>query len=136
MLYNVILHLGHAFLLPTTFMIHVFYLVEKFVTKHKTVAAIDFGTSYSGYAFSSQENPLEVVTGKWNSTKTNSSELLESLKTPTSLLFKSNGLVEAFGYDAEQKFKALVEENKHHDYRYFYQIKRELLRKRVCMIFF
>uniref|UniRef100_K1RZR1 Heat shock 70 kDa protein 12A n=1 Tax=Magallana gigas TaxID=29159 RepID=K1RZR1_MAGGI len=33
---------------------------KKFVTKHKTVAAIDFGTSYSGYAFSSQENPLEV----------------------------------------------------------------------------
>lgn len=133
MLYNVILHLGHAFLLPTTFMIHVFYLVEKFVTKHKTVAAIDFGTSYSGFAFSSQENPLEVVTGKW---KTNSSELLESLKTPTSLLFKSNGLVESFGYEAEQKFKALVEENKHHDYRFFYQIKKELLGKHVCMILF
>lgn len=114
-------------------MIHVFYLVEKFVTKHKTVAAIDFGTSYSGYAFSSQENPLEVVTGKW---KTNSSELLESLKTPTSLLFKSNGLVESFGYEAEQKFKALVEENKHHDYRFFYQIKKELLGKHVCMILF
>lgn len=102
---------------------------KKFVTKHKTVAAIDFGTSYSGYAFSSQENPLEVVTGKW---KTNSSELLESLKTPTSLLFKSNGLVESFGYEAEQKFKALVEENKHHDYRFFYQIKKELLGKHRC----
>lgn len=102
---------------------------KKFVKKYKTVAAIDFGTSYSGFAFSSQENPLEVVTGKW---KTNSSELLESLKTPTSLLFKKNGLVEDFGYKAEQKFKALVEENKHHDYRFFNRLKTELLKKHQC----
>lgn len=133
MLYLLFCIFGHAFLLPIIFVIHVFYLVEKFVTKYKTVAAIDFGTSYSGFAFSSQENPLEVVTGKW---KTNSSELLESLKTPTSLLFKSNGIAEAFGYEAEQKFKALVEENKHHDYRFFNKLKTVLLEKQVCMIFF
>lgn len=102
---------------------------KKFVKKYKTVAAIDFGTSYSGYAFSPQKYPLEVVAGKW---KTNPSELLESLKTPTSLLFKNNGIFEAFGFEAEQKFKALVEENKQHDYRFFNKLKTVLQGKHQC----
>ncbi|XP_062571658.1 heat shock 70 kDa protein 12A-like [Saccostrea cucullata] len=89
----------------------------------QVVAAIDFGTAYSGFAFSMKDSQLDVIPGKW---KTHSSDLLESPKTPTSLLLTISNDFVAFGYEAEKQFRELVEEDKHNDYRYFNQMKMVL----------
>ena len=63
------------------------------------VASIDFGTTYSGYAFSSKDewerDPLKIHTNVWNSSN------LMSAKTPTTLLLSPKKEFLAFGYDAE-----------------------------------
>nr|XP_034301187.1 uncharacterized protein LOC105326615 isoform X2 [Crassostrea gigas] len=87
------------------------------------VVALDFGTTYSGYAFWRKENPSEITTGKWN---TGSKEVLESLKTPTSLLLNQNNEVIEFGYKAEKIFKELAEDEDDKGYRYFRQFKMTL----------
>ena len=63
------------------------------------VAAIDFGTSFSGYAFSFkswfEKDPTHIVTNSiWVSGQTN----LFSLKTPTCVLLKPDKLFHSFGY--------------------------------------
>ncbi|XP_065932831.1 uncharacterized protein [Magallana gigas] len=87
------------------------------------VVALDFGTTYSGYAFWRKENPSEITTGKWN---TGSKEVLESLKTPTSLLLNQKNEVIEFGYKAEKIFKELAEDEDDKEYRYFRQFKMML----------
>lgn len=93
--------------------------------------AIDVGTSYSGYAFSMTDTPYDITAGKW---KTQSSELLESPKTPTALLLNASNKFEAFGYEAEKRFKELVEENKHTEYRYFHDFKMVLQGRKVITL--
>lgn len=67
-------------------------------------AAIDFGTTYSGYAFSFQSNPDNIYVNK------NWGENLGCVtnKAPTSVLTSAtNGQDEcfvAFGYEAEQRY--------------------------------
>ncbi|XP_056010525.1 uncharacterized protein LOC125681968 isoform X4 [Ostrea edulis] len=91
------------------------------------VVALDFGTTYSGFAFWRKENPSEIMPRKW---KTNATEVLESLKTPTSLLLnKSNELIE-FGFEAERVFKELVEDEFDSDYRFFSKFKMKLHHKK------
>jgi molecular chaperone DnaK (HSP70) len=92
------------------------------------VVALDFGTTYSGFAFWRKDNPSEITPGKW---KTNATEVLESLKTPTSLLLnKDNELIE-FGFEAERVFKELAEDEFDSDYRFFSKFKMKLHRKKV-----
>lgn len=90
------------------------------------VAAIDFGTAYSGYAYSSridfEEDPLRIMALKW-------SQSLISHKTPTCALFNKDKELVAFGYEAEKRFTELTEENKHKDYYYFQRFKMNLFSK-------
>ena len=77
--------------------------------KHRLfVASIDFGTTYSGYAFSSEDEwkggPLKIQTNKWNSSN------LMSAKTPTTLLLSPQREFLAFGYDAETKYSESKED--------------------------
>ena len=61
------------------------------------VAAIDFGTVYSGYAFSTITDQNKISMNKnW------SGGSFESYKTPTSVLFGPTGFKE-FGYEAEKE---------------------------------
>lgn len=87
------------------------------------VAAIDFGTAYSGYAFSSRfdfnEDPLRIKAHKW------SSDLI-SEKNPTSILFDNNKELVAFGYEAEKRFTELSNDNRHKDFYYFQRFKMQL----------
>ncbi|XP_078325542.1 uncharacterized protein LOC111126599 isoform X2 [Crassostrea virginica] len=91
--------------------------------KHRLfVAAIDFGTTYSGYAFSSKDewknNPLKIHTNVWNSgTKT-------SAKTPTALLLSPKREFLSFGYDAETKYSE--SEGNFASYYYFHCFKLKL----------
>lgn len=66
------------------------------------VAAIDFGTTYSGYAYSFKSAPTDVCLHKWDATK---GMALTSLKTPTTLLLKkvdNDYEFVAFGEEAEK----------------------------------
>ena len=56
-------------------------------------------------------------------------------KTPTVALIAPDGkTLVAFGYEAENKYKELVEEDKHRDYYYFRRFKMALNKevRRFC----
>lgn len=83
------------------------------------VAAIDFGTAYSGYAFSFLEDynrePYDISTNPWN-------KYSDSYKIPTSILFDAEKNFVAFGDEAEQKYPEIKKAG-----CYFYQKFKMLL---------
>lgn len=97
------------------------------------VAALDFGTTYSGFAFSTRadfcKNPLNIYAKEsWNA----GGRQLLSLKTPTCLLLDAKKNMVAFGYDAENKYIDIVIDKEQTNYYYFYRFKMELFNKKVC----
>ena len=94
------------------------------------VAAIDFGTTHSGYAFSFrrdfENDPCNVSLHIW---KAASGEV--SLKTPTSILLNPQEEFECFGYDAEDKYADLAYDDLHHEWYYFRRFKMMLHRQLV-----
>jgi hypothetical protein len=98
------------------------------------VVAIDFGTSYSGYAFSTrndfQRDPLKIHANQaWNSGK----KQLLSLKTPTCLLLDKKKEIVSFGYEAEDAYAELVLDEKHHDFYFFERFKMKLFQNKVLI---
>ncbi|OWF51205.1 heat shock 70 kDa protein 12A-like [Mizuhopecten yessoensis] len=96
------------------------------------VAAIDFGTTYSGYAFSFKEdyktNPLQIsINQNWIA----GSRSLVSFKTPTCILFDKSEKFVAFGYAAEDEYSELALDEKHGDYYYFRRFKMTLMEKNL-----
>lgn len=70
---------------------------------YQLIAAIDFGTTYSAYAFSFRSSPDDIHMNKnWGNAIG-----FESYKTPTSVLTKPGGEFDSFGFDAEEKFSRL-----------------------------
>ena len=107
--------------------------VRKSRSDKTVVAAIDFGTTYSGYAFSFRHdyeteppkvnaNPSWVAGGN-----------LMSLKTPTALLLDANQTFVAFGYAAEDQYGELAADEEHGEYYYFRRFKMSLHEKEVCI---
>lgn len=88
------------------------------------VVAIDFGTTYSGFAYS-RRRYSEIKIKKWES------RTVESMKTPTALLLNQQNSFIAFGYDAEKMYKESVEDEKHKKYRFFKNFKMELHDQKV-----
>ena len=89
------------------------------------MAAIDFGTTFSGWAYSFlheyQSEPAKANVQLWNS------ETLVTEKTPTcALISPDRRKLVAFGYEAENKYKDLVVDDKHRDYYYFKRFKMSL----------
>ncbi|XP_061164032.1 heat shock 70 kDa protein 12B-like [Saccostrea echinata] len=88
------------------------------------VAAIDFGTTYSGYAFSMKDDyetdKLKISSNQWKS------PTMISLKTPTTVLLGPDKKLVAFGYDAESQYTALAEQDKHKGHYYFRRFKMVL----------
>ena len=93
------------------------------------VAAIDFGTTYSGYGFSFKTSPTEIIANKnWGDELSRT-----SYKAPTSVLVDDQAQFVSFGYEAEHQYSQLcvTEEGKGYDlYRHF---KMMLYHKRVSM---
>lgn len=73
------------------------------------VAAIDFGTTYSGYAFSTKSQPNSIYTCDWKKSS------LLSYKAPTSVLLNHNKEFLAFGYDAESRYMSSLENDSDDD---------------------
>lgn len=67
------------------------------------VAAIDFGTTYSGYAFSWKSDWAKVQTNEWHA------GTFMSSKAPTTLLLNKDKSFLAFGYEAENIYRENAE---------------------------
>jgi hypothetical protein len=92
------------------------------------VAAIDLGTTYSGYAYSFRDNQEVVhINQAWNA----GTQKLISQKTPTCLLLNSQEEFHSFGFKAENKFADLAEDNEHGDWLLFRQFKMLLHDEKV-----
>ena len=95
------------------------------------VAAIDFGTTFSGYAFAFKgdykEDSLKISGFTWSL----GSQAGLSLKTPTCVLFNQHGMFDSFGGDAEDKYTSLAEDEKHRNWYFFRRFKMQLYRNNV-----
>ncbi|XP_060062728.1 heat shock 70 kDa protein 12A-like [Ylistrum balloti] len=91
------------------------------------VAALDFGTTFSGYAFSTtaenKENPLKIQS---NQAWTTGGRSLLSLKTPTCLLLDKDKKFVSFGFEAEDVYSDLLMDNVADDYYFFQRFKMKL----------
>lgn len=96
------------------------------------VAAIDFGTTFSGYAFSFkhdyQADPSKVST---NQNWVAGSMALVSLKAPTVVLFDENKKFHSFGYEAENTYSELALDGEHHKWYFFKRFKMRLHEKKI-----
>lgn len=97
------------------------------------VAAIDFGTTYSGYAFSvsaqdSELQDVEILSNQiWNS----GTAEVASLKTPTCLLLSKDRKISVFGYEAEEQYADIVLDGNVEDYYFFHRFKMNLHNNKV-----
>ncbi|KAJ8297818.1 hypothetical protein KUTeg_024349 [Tegillarca granosa] len=102
---------------------------EEICHNKMVVVAIDFGTTYSGYAFSltSQfcSDNMKICT---NTAWIAGSGGLMSYKAPTCVLLDKDKQFQAFGYEAEDRYAELAIENKHHDVYFFKKFKMLLHR--------
>ena len=95
------------------------------------VGAIDFGTSYSGYAYSFRRKSTDIQRNRWNA----GARGLISEKTPTCILFDGDQNFRAFGFHAEDVFAEFCYKKKRHECFFFRCYKMKLYDKMVGMIF-
>ncbi|XP_060589159.1 heat shock 70 kDa protein 12A-like [Ruditapes philippinarum] len=88
------------------------------------VAAIDFGTTYTGFAYSFKKNPKQILTSKW----TGENVRTVTDKAPTCVLLSPDQKFIAFGFEAEEKYKDMLEENveRREEYFFFERFKMSL----------
>ncbi|KAH3716330.1 heat shock 70 kDa protein 12B-like [Dreissena polymorpha] len=101
------------------------------MSKRLVVAAIDFGTTYSGYAYSFldefKRDPLKIYANSdWSDGIT-----MVTTKAPTVVLFDKRGTFHAFGYEAETKYNELAGKEDHDGWKYFRRFKMELYEKKI-----
>lgn len=98
------------------------------------MVAIDFGTSYSGYAFSFrhdyERDKLKISTNLWP----HNSGL--SPKAPSAVLIGPDHVVKSFGYEAQSKYNELVECDKAEGHYYFEKFKMAIYSAEVVNIHF
>ena len=95
------------------------------------VAAIDFGTTFSGYAFQTKSDFKQDPTRIQGFTWTTGSNAGLSMKTPTCVLFNPSKEFHSFGIEAEDKYIQLAEEEDHRNWYYFRRFKMQLYRCQV-----
>ncbi|XP_053383756.1 uncharacterized protein LOC123535810 [Mercenaria mercenaria] len=79
---------------------------EELTENHPVVAAIDIGTTSTCFALSFANNPTKLITSKWTSVSTLGD------KAPTCVLLSPDKKFVAFGYDAEERYRTLLLEDK------------------------
>ncbi|KAK3602709.1 hypothetical protein CHS0354_017151 [Potamilus streckersoni] len=100
---------------------------RSFVHDKLLVAAIDFGTTCTGYAYSLtqdyKKDPLNIGTKQsWPGCSD------AGLQAPTSVLFTPEKAFHSFGFEAETKYKDLAFDNNQRDWYYFKHFKMILHR--------
>ena len=97
-------------------------------SKYVAVVAIDFGTTYSGFAFSFNDKRGEAgihMNREWGNDEGRS-----TLKTPTSILLKPNKEFDSFGYNADDKY-VHFKRGEEKEYSYLKHFKMELHKTKV-----
>lgn len=99
------------------------------------VAAIDFGTTHSSYAYSFRhdykKDPLKISTKpSWMT----GSSCLETVKVPTCVLLSPRQEFMAFGYEAENMYSDLAFYEKHYGYYFFKGFKMVPFKEGVSII--
>ncbi|VDI82380.1 Hypothetical predicted protein, partial [Mytilus galloprovincialis] len=93
-------------------------------TPFVAVGAIDFGTTYSGCAYSTVQdfktNPLTIDTFQLDHTN------VSSYKTPTVLLLTPEGRFHSFGAKAENNYVTLAQKEEANSWYYFNRFKMQL----------
>ena len=95
------------------------------------VAAIDFGTTYSGYAFSTrmdfQREPTKAYLKQW----VDPASSMMYNKTSTCILFDEDKKFSKFGFEAEAKYLDLILDKEHKAWYFFRRFKMSLYGKQV-----
>ncbi|XP_077870436.1 heat shock 70 kDa protein 12A-like [Saccoglossus kowalevskii] len=95
-------------------------------TAVKATVAIDFGTTFSGFAYSNNSHQNRGATEHiYMSKKWGHNRGISTLRTPTCMLLKPDKGFDAFGYDAQEKFASL-EGGTDKEYYYLERFKMEL----------
>lgn len=94
------------------------------------VAAIDFGTVYSGYAYSFKWEWCTVMTNKWHGGN------LLSYKTPSALLLNPDQSFNSFGFDAEKRYATLTEDAEDCRKYFFFQCFKMILKSSLEKVIF
>ena len=92
--------------------------------------AIDFGTTYSGYAYSLHSDPSKV----WANKAWVADTSFLSKKTPTSVLLNTEMQFDSFGYEAEKKYRRLLADEEEAGWHLFRQFKMKLHTSEVTII--
>ena len=98
-------------------------------TPYMLVAAIDFGTTFSGYAFSFKEDKNHPESIKMNK-NWGANVGFQSYKTPTCVLLDSNKEFDSFGFEAQKKYADMEDEDVH-KYYFFEKFKMKLHETKV-----
>lgn len=99
------------------------------------VAAIDIGTTHSGWAFSLKDDykadPLRITSFNWLA----DFGALMRVKTSTCILFDKKQQFDSFGYEAEDKYSELAEEEEHQEWYFIKNFKTTLFNTKVRIFF-
>ncbi|XP_048778297.2 heat shock 70 kDa protein 12A-like [Ostrea edulis] len=86
------------------------------------IAAMDFGTTYSGYAFKFPlDSPKYIYIKSWNEEA--GSSCLPSEKAPSCVLLRANGEFKSFGYKAEKEYNEISSEGQMEEWHFFKHFK-------------
>lgn len=94
------------------------------------VVAIDLGTTFSGYAFSTakdfKKDPAIVYANQiWTGTNQ------VNVKCPTCILLDQKKDCIAFGFEAKEKFKEVLKNKEQNEYYFFEKFKMNLYSEQV-----
>ncbi|VDI42555.1 Hypothetical predicted protein [Mytilus galloprovincialis] len=96
--------------------------------QHLFVAAIDIGTTYSGFACSARSEQWSMYMSNWEARNWTSS------KTSTSVLLNKQKEFVAFGYEADNKYiQGIIPDEMTDDFYYFRRFKMILHNERLTM---
>jgi hypothetical protein len=106
--------------------------------KYVAIAAIDFGTTCTGYAYnlrtqSGDQHPHVLKDIHSGQVWSGSPEV--GLQAPTTVLMKPDKTFHTFGFEAEEKYKSLILDDQHRDWFYFRFFKMKLHHEQVSTKF-
>ncbi len=97
---------------------------------YRAVVAIDFGTTYSGYAYSFSSHPEDIHLMRTTQGGRYSGSTASTHKIPTILLLNEKGGFHSFGQDAREAYHDL-DEAEAKKWLYFEKFKLELHTRKV-----
>ena len=101
---------------------------------YKVIVAIDFGTTFTGFAFSFL-NTTEGEPGIHLNKEWGNAQGLKTAKAPTSVLLTPDKAFCKFGYEAAERY-AKLEDADNKDFHYFERFKMLLHNRKVWLLFY